>query len=94
MKPISQQGITASDLARNLSAPKVAKGGVEAGKNSVETEQPAVKSLASAIASQGAPIDTDKVAMIKSAIAEGRYPVDADKIAAQMIALDLGHGDS
>lgn len=48
-----------------------------------------VGGLVSEIASAGAPIDGDKVAMIKRAIAEGRYPVNADRIADAMLALDL-----
>lgn len=46
-------------------------------------------SASSAMAAEGAPVDSGKVAAIRDAIAQGRYPVDPDKIAASMIALDL-----
>ncbi len=42
-----------------------------------------------AMAAQGAPMDTAKVAAIRAAIAEGRYPVDPDRIAAAMVEIDL-----
>ncbi len=42
-----------------------------------------------AMASQGAPVDSAKVAAVRAAIAEGRYPINPDKIAAAMIDLDL-----
>jgi negative regulator of flagellin synthesis FlgM len=41
------------------------------------------------MASQGAPVDSAKVAAVRAAIAEGRYPINPDKIAAAMIDLDL-----
>ena len=43
MKPISQQGISASDLARNLAAPKVAKSDVEGEKAKADPTQPVVQ---------------------------------------------------
>ncbi|MEO0441185.1 MAG: flagellar biosynthesis anti-sigma factor FlgM [Pseudomonadota bacterium] len=92
MKPISQQGISASDLARNLAAPKVAKSDAEGEKAKTDPTQPVVRSVAAEIASQGAPVNAERIAMIKAAIAEGRYPVDPEKIAEQMIALDLDSG--
>lgn len=46
-------------------------------------------SASGAMAAEGAPVDSGKVAAIRAAIAEGRYPVDPDKIAASMVALDL-----
>ncbi len=48
-----------------------------------------VGSLVSQIASEGPPVDSDKVAAIRGAIAEGRHPVDPAKIADRMLALDL-----
>jgi negative regulator of flagellin synthesis FlgM len=45
------------------------------------------------MASEGAPVDMDKIAAIKAAIASGNYPVDADAIAERMIALDLPAAD-
>lgn len=58
------------------------------------TAAAASASLASAspaarMASEGAPVDMDKIAAIKAAIASGNYPVDANAIAERMIALDL-----
>lgn len=46
-------------------------------------------SPAARMASEGAPVDMDKIAAIKAAIASGNYPVDANAIAERMIALDL-----
>jgi negative regulator of flagellin synthesis FlgM len=48
-----------------------------------------VSTSASRVASQGAPIDTARIARIKQAIASGNYPVDPDKIAEKMLDLDL-----
>ncbi len=42
-----------------------------------------------AMAAEGAPIDSARVAAIRAAIAEGRYPVDSARIAAAMIEVDL-----
>ncbi|HUD93241.1 flagellar biosynthesis anti-sigma factor FlgM [Sphingobium sp.] len=58
------------------------------------TAAAAAASLASAspaarMASEGVPVDMDKIAAIKAAIASGNYPVDANAIAERMIALDL-----
>jgi negative regulator of flagellin synthesis FlgM len=50
-------------------------------------------SPAARMASEGAPVDMDKIAAIKAAIASGNYPVDADAIAERMIALDLPAAD-
>jgi negative regulator of flagellin synthesis FlgM len=44
---------------------------------------------ASEIASQGAPIDTGKIASIRAGIANGSYKIDPKAIADRMIALDL-----
>ena len=46
-------------------------------------------SPAAALAAQGAPVDTDKVARIRAAIANGSYAVDPQAIAEKMFALDL-----
>lgn len=44
---------------------------------------------AAALAAQGAPVDTDKVAAIRAGIADGTYTVNAKAIADAMIAQDL-----
>ena len=49
----------------------------------------ATPSLVATLASEGPPIDADKIAAIREAIAAGKYPIDAKAIAAKMIALDL-----
>lgn len=46
-------------------------------------------SPAARMASEGAPVDMDRVAAIKAAIASGNYPVDPAAIADKMLALDL-----
>jgi negative regulator of flagellin synthesis FlgM len=48
-----------------------------------------VTTLASEIASQGAPIDSAKVASIRDQIANGTYKIDPQAIAARMIETDL-----
>lgn len=46
-------------------------------------------SPAARMASEGAPVDMDRIAKIKAAIASGDYPVDPAAIAEKMVALDL-----
>lgn len=46
-------------------------------------------SPAARMASEGAPVDMDRIAAIKAAIASGNYPVNPSAIAERMIALDL-----
>ncbi len=46
-------------------------------------------SAVSAMAAEGAPVDSARIAAIRAAIAEGRYPVDPAKIAAAMVDIDL-----
>jgi len=48
-----------------------------------------VTTPAAELASQGAPVDTSKVAAIREAIANGTYKIDAKAIAERMIATDL-----
>lgn len=60
------------------------------GSPAAEGRSGGVGGVVSALVSQGAPIDGDKVAAIRAAIAEGRYSVDPDAIAERMIAADLG----
>lgn len=90
MKPISQQSISASDLAKNTAAQKLATAKIDSEESKVEKKHPAVSTAV--IADQGPPVDMKKIAAIRTAIAEGRYPVDPEKIAEQMIALDLLNG--
>lgn len=54
-----------------------------------ETAAATVSTPVARMASQGAPIDTARVARIKQAIASGNYPVDPQKIAEKMLDLDL-----
>ena len=69
----------------------------ESGKTRASTATGATDSSASAssaspaarMASQGAPVDMDRIAAIKAAIASGNYPVNPSAIAERMIALDL-----
>lgn len=51
--------------------------------------QQAIASPAARLASEGAPVDLDKITRIKAAIASGNYPVDPDAIADRMVELDL-----
>lgn len=46
-------------------------------------------SPASRMATEGAPVDMDRIAAIKAAIASGNYPVNPSAIAERMLALDL-----
>ena len=93
MKPISQQGIGASDLAKNVATAKLTPSKVEAEKSKVDTAASPVKSLATAIAQQGPPVDVDKIAAIRAAIADGNYAINPDKIADQMVEQDLVRGN-
>lgn len=69
----------------------------ESGKTRASTATGSTDSSASAasaspaarMASQGAPVDMDRIAAIKAAIASGNYPVNPSAIAERMIALDL-----
>ncbi|UAK26051.1 flagellar biosynthesis anti-sigma factor FlgM [Sphingomonas nostoxanthinifaciens] len=47
------------------------------------------RSPAAALAAQGAPVDTDKVAAIRASIAAGTYKIDPKAIAGAMVAQDL-----
>jgi negative regulator of flagellin synthesis FlgM len=59
----------------------------KAGEGGARLQAPA--SPVAAMAAEGAPVDSAKVAAIRAAIAEGRYPVDPARIAAAMIDADL-----
>jgi len=90
MKPISQQSISASDLAKNVATQKLVMAKVDGEESKASKSGPTVSTAV--IAEQGPPVDMKKIATIRSAIAEGNYPVDPQKIAEQMIALDLLSG--
>ena len=90
MKPISQQSISASDLAKNAAAQKLVMAKVDGEQSKTSKSGPTVS--AAVIADQGPPVDMKKITAIRTAIAEGSYPVDPEKIAEQMIALDLLSG--
>jgi negative regulator of flagellin synthesis FlgM len=62
-----------------------------AGAAPAEQAQP-LANPASALAAEGAPVDSAKVAALRAAIANGSYRIDPDAIAAKMIALDLPGG--
>lgn len=68
-----------SGKARTTAVSDLSSGEVVAGASS-----PAAR-----MASEGAPVDVDRIAAIKSAIASGNYPVDPARIADRMLALDL-----
>lgn len=60
---------------------------LKAGGTPTEGASPA--NPAADLASQGAPIDSDKIAAIRAKIAQGGYRIDPHAIARSMIALDL-----
>ena len=70
--------------------PEIKKTAAVSGAAAAATEQAGTPKPAADLASQGAPVDSAKVARIKAAIADGSYKVDADAIAARMIEQDLG----
>lgn len=45
-----------------------------------------LSAMASHLAEQGPPVDTDRIASLKAAIADGRYAVHPDKIAGSMLS--------
>ncbi|MET0238632.1 MAG: flagellar biosynthesis anti-sigma factor FlgM [Sphingobium sp.] len=57
-------------------------------KTAAPVDKP-LQTPAARLASEGAPVDLEKVARIKAAIASGNYPVDANRIADRMVELDL-----
>ena len=57
--------------------------GVEVGGKLAPPTKP---SVAAGLASQGAPVDTSRVAALRGAIADGSYTVDSARIADAMIA--------
>lgn len=65
------------------------KAGVAARAVEADAGVSAPTNPAAAMAAQGAPIDSAKVASIKAALASGSYRIDPQAIAAKMIAQDL-----
>jgi negative regulator of flagellin synthesis FlgM len=84
---VGPTGITRTNVVRSEG---VAKNEAVSKVDSTDAQASgAVTTAAGELASQGAPIDTAKVASIREAIANGTYKVDAKAIAKRMIELDL-----
>ena len=84
--------IGASGLIRTvdtLRSDVLNKGAAAKAAASTDGTSSAPRTLASQLVTEGAPIDTSKVASLRQAIAEGRYAIDPQAIAQRMIAADL-----
>lgn len=82
------QSISAAIEATRLRESGKTRASSTSGSASVSSSASSV-SPAARMASEGAPVDMDRVAAIKAAIASGNYPVDPAAIADRMVELDL-----
>ncbi|WBO22128.1 flagellar biosynthesis anti-sigma factor FlgM [Sphingomonas abietis] len=80
----SLTGIGSSATQRGEAATKINKPA-----SSLE-DRGAVSTTVSQLASQGAPIDSDRVSALKAAIKAGTYKADPHAIAQAMISADMG----
>jgi negative regulator of flagellin synthesis FlgM len=87
IKSVGQQNLTAAVELSKLRESGKARFSAVSEKSSAS--EATASSPASRMASEGAPIDLDRIAAIKAAIASGNYPVDPERIADRMLALDL-----
>ncbi len=87
IKSVGQQNLaSAIELSKLRESGKTRQ---TAAAGQAASSEAAAASPASRMASEGAPIDLDRIAAIKAAIASGNYPVDPERIADRMVALDL-----
>lgn len=89
---ISSIGATGSGTVSGLSGQTQRGEGVQqtARSGAAIEDRTRVSTTVGQIASQGAPVDVDRVSSIKAAIKAGTYRIDPNAIAQKMIATDMG----
>jgi negative regulator of flagellin synthesis FlgM len=88
IKSVGQNISGAIEAARLREGGKTRASSTITGSSTMSTSETSA-SPAARMASQGAPVNSDRIAAIKAAIASGNYPVDPARIADRMFALDL-----